>query len=130
MIKVIIAGSRTFDDYDLLFEKCSQILEDYDSVAVEIVSGNARGADRLGERFAKEKGFALTLFPADWNKFGKSAGYIRNKEMAEYADILIVFWDGVSKGTEHMIDLAGKYNLKITKILIDNKNNNQFNKFV
>jgi hypothetical protein len=51
-------------------------------------------------------------------------------EVAEYADILIVFWDGVSKGTEHMIDLAGKYKLKITKILIDNKNNNQFNKFV
>ena len=87
MIKVIIAGSRTFDNYDLLFEKCSEALKDYDSVEIEIVSGNARGADRLGERFAKEKGFALTLFPADWNKFGKSAGYIRNKEMAEYMKV-------------------------------------------
>ena len=128
MIKVIIAGSRTFDDYDLLFEKCSETLKDYDSVEIEIVSGGAKGADRLGERFAKEKGFALTLFPADWNKFGKSAGYIRNKEMAEYADILIVFWDGISKGTKHMIDLAEKNELKITKILIEN--NNQFNIFV
>jgi hypothetical protein len=114
MIKVIIAGSRTFDNYDLLFEKCSEILEDYNNIEIEIVSGNAKGADRLGERFAKEKGFVLTLSPADWNKFGKSAGYIRNKEMAEYADILIVFWDGVSKGTKHMIDLAEKNELKIT----------------
>jgi hypothetical protein len=117
MIKVVIAGSRTFDNYDLLFEKCSEALKDYDSVEVEIVSGGAKGADKLGERFAKEKGFALTLFPADWNKFGKSAGYIRNKEMAKYADILIVFWDGVSKGTKHMIDLAEKNELKITKII-------------
>jgi hypothetical protein len=110
-MKVIIAGSRTFDNYDLLFEKCSEIVKDFDSV--EIVSGNAKGADRLGERFAKENGFALTLFPADWEKFGKSAGYIRNKEMAEYADILIVFWDGVSKGTKHMIDSAEKNKLKV-----------------
>ena len=79
---------------------------------IEIVSGTAKGADQLGEKYAKEKGYPVKQFPADWSK-GKSAGYVRNEEMAKYADALIAFWNGLSKGTGHMIDLAKKYKLKI-----------------
>ncbi len=79
-MKIIIAGSRDFDDYDLLREKCDLILSNIKTV--EIVSGQARGADSLGEKYAKEKGYKLKLFPADWSQ-GKMAGMIRNKQMAE-----------------------------------------------
>jgi hypothetical protein len=109
-MKVIIAGGRDFNDYEKLRIYCDHILED--QTDIEIVSGTARGADQLGERYAKEKSYKVTRFPADWSK-GKSAGYVRNEEMAKYADALIAFWDSKSKGTGHMIDLAKKYKLKL-----------------
>ena len=109
-MKVIIAGSRDFDDYELLRKYCDFYLQS--QTDIEIVSGTAKGADQLGEKYATEKGYQIKRFPADWSK-GKSAGYIRNEEMAKYADALIAFWNGMSKGTEHMINLANKYNLKI-----------------
>lgn len=111
-MKVIIAGSRTFDDYDLLCQVCDNLLED----DAEIVSGTAKGADKLGERYANEKGYQIKQFPAEWDKYGKSAGYRRNYEMCEYSDTLIAFWDGKSKGTKHMIDIAKNKNLKIKVI--------------
>lgn len=110
-MKVIIAGGRDFNNYGLLFLECEAFLLGLGGV--EIVSGGANGADKLGERFARDKGYKVTQFPADWDKFGKSAGYRRNKEMAQYADILIAFWDGMSKGTGHMIDLANFHKLKV-----------------
>jgi YspA, cpYpsA-related SLOG family len=113
-MKVIIAGGRTFNDFGLLCEKCDNIL--VNQTDIEIVSGTANGADKLGERYASKRGYPCTRFPANWNKFGKSAGYLRNKEMAEYGDALIVFWDGKSKGTKHMIDLAENFELKIRVI--------------
>lgn len=110
-MKVIIAGGRSFDDYQLLKRKCDEILAEINDI--EIVSGAASGADRLGERYAKEKGYAVKQFPADWSKWGKAAGPKRNKQMAEYGDILIAFWDGESRGTKNMIDLANANNLKV-----------------
>ena len=77
-----------------------------------IVCGEARGADSLGKRLAYEKGWKVLSFPADWDKHGKAAGYKRNDEMARNADALIAFWDGKSRGTKHMIDLAKKYGLQ------------------
>lgn len=111
-MKVIIAGSRNFNDYPTLEKYCDKVLS---SVAddIEIVSGTAYGADKLGERYAKEKGYKLTQFPADWEQYGKSAGVIRNKQMAEYSDALIAFWDKESKGTANMIKLAQSLGLKI-----------------
>ncbi len=103
-ITVIIAGSRTFKDFNLLCNVCDSLLTN--AKTIEIVSGTAPGADKLGEQYAKQRNYKLKQFPADWEKHGKSAGYKRNKEMAEYSDILIAFWDGESKGTKHMIDLA------------------------
>ena len=110
-MKVIIAGSRNFNDYNLLKTSCDNLLTQFTNI--EIVSGTARGADKLGERYAREKGYDIKEFPANWDKHGKSAGYIRNDEMAQYADMLIAFWDGTSKGTKHMVDLANKRGIKV-----------------
>ena len=86
----------------------------------EIVSGCARGADTLGKKYANDHNIPVKKFPAEWNKYGRSAGYIRNTEMADYADILVAFWDGKSLGTKHMIDTATKkglivYTIKYTR---------------
>jgi hypothetical protein len=110
-MKVIIAGSRGFSDFQLMYAKCEEILANVNEV--EIVSGTARGADKMGEHYASLKGYNVARFPAEWDKHGKAAGYIRNKEMADYADCLIAFWDGESRGTKHMIDLATERNLSV-----------------
>jgi len=114
-MKVIIAGGRDFNDYDLLRGKCDEVIGD--NTDIEIISGTANGADRLGERYAKEKGYPVVRFPAKWSEYGKSAGPIRNKEMADYGDTLISFWDGKSKGTKHMIETAKRNNLHVTVVL-------------
>lgn len=101
-MRVIIAGSRDITDFDMLREL-------YDRCGVditEVVSGTARGVDRLGEQLAAELGVPIKRFPADWNRHGKSAGYIRNSDMADYADALLLLWDGRSKGSGHMKQLA------------------------
>lgn len=110
MVRIIIAGSRDFSDYRLLKAKLDSLIRDKEKT--EIVSGTARGADLLGEKYAKENEIEIKRFPADWDKYGKSAGYRRNEEMAKYANACICFWDGKSRGTKSMIDLAEKYNLK------------------
>jgi len=111
MFKVIIAGSRRFRDYNRLRMVCDYMLQNQKEI--EIVSGTALGADKLGEKYAEERGYQIKRFVPDWSKYGRSGGYLRNKQMAEYADALIVFWDGKSKGSKHMIDIATEYGLKI-----------------
>ena len=115
MIKVIIAGTRDFDNYELLKQKMDKILAARvkNNEEIIIVSGTARGADKLGERYARERGYTIKRFPADWDKNGKRAGYIRNEEMAKYADACVCFWDEASRGTKHMIDLATRYKLAL-----------------
>ena len=111
-MKIIIAGSRTFTDYKKLCAQCDKILQDQNTI--EIVSGAYyKGADKLGEKYAAEKGFKLTKFPADWNRFGRAAGPKRNKQMANYADVLIAFWDGKSRGTKNMIEVAKSNHLNV-----------------
>ncbi|MCR4362039.1 DUF2493 domain-containing protein [Bacillus subtilis] len=118
MFKVVVAGSRGFNDYDLLHKKLAHYLCRYKPEDVEIVSGGAKGADLLGERFAKETGCSIKRFIPDWDAHGKSAGYLRNWEMAKYADACVVFWDGKSKGAKHMIDLAEKEGVILKKVMI------------
>ncbi len=101
-MKIIIAGGRDFDDYGRLYT----VMGEYDHYHVELVCGMAKGADALGLEWAQLNHVDVAKFPADWDTHGKSAGYIRNSEMADYADVLVAFWDGTSKGTKHMIDLA------------------------
>lgn len=98
-------------DYEFLSEKVSLHKE---SIS-EVVSGAARGADSLGELFAKENNIPVKQFPADWNAHGRAAGPIRNRQMAEYADVLIAFWDGKSPGTKNMIETMLKKG-KIVKV--------------
>lgn len=122
MLKVIIAGSRNFNNYKLLKKKMdfflkNKIDKNKPYFNIEIVSGTARGADTLGEKYAKEKGFALKRFPANWDLYGKKAGYIRNREMRDYADVCVVFWDGESKGSKHMINLAKEDNMPIRVVM-------------
>lgn len=123
-LRVVIAGSREFDDFPMLASKCTDILSSIantnnDIDKVRIVSGTARGADQLGEQYAKLVGYELSRFPADWNGLGKRAGYVRNAEMAKFAveddnyGVLVAFWDGKSRGTKHMIDLANKHGLEV-----------------
>lgn len=101
--KVIVCGTRTFDNYDLL----ERTLDDlFGNDIIEIVSGCAEGADKLGEQYAKEYGLKVKKFPANWKQFGKEAGPIRNAEMAWYADECVAFWDGQSRGTKNMINVA------------------------
>lgn len=111
-MKIIIAGGRNFTDYQTLRKFCNRILQDQKNI--EIVSGAYyKGADKLGEQYAAEKGFPITQFPANWKKYGRAAGPKRNEQMADYADALIAFWDGKSKGTNHMIELAKSRSLTI-----------------
>lgn len=120
MFKVIIAGGRDFNDYELLKQKCDYYLSNLDTKDIVIISGAARGADSLGEKYANEKGYKIDSHPANWNKYGKSAGYRRNSEMAEIANGVICFWDGKSKGTKHMIDIAKNKGLPIKIIKYGN----------
>ena len=83
-----------------------------------ILSGCANGADAIGERYAKENGLKVEKYPANWEKYGKSAGPRRNEEMANKCDYVICFWDGNSKGTKSMIDFAKKYKKPIRIIKI------------
>lgn len=115
-IKIIIAGSRTFNDYESLKKTCDKIINRFYKKDIEIVSGCARGADKLGEDYAKERGYKIHYFPADWNKYSKKAGHIRNRKMAKFSDSAIIFWDGKSTGTKNMIKEAKKNNLKLIAI--------------
>lgn len=111
-MKTIIAGSRNITSDKVLY------VLDMTSGISEVISGGAKGPDAIGEEWAIKKGIPVKRFPADWNKWGKSAGIRRNIEMLEYGDYLIAFWDGQSKGTKHIIETAPKYNVMVTTILV------------
>ena len=122
-LKLIIAGSRSFYNYALLDEALTNLLANYDDLPkqIEIVSGHDLGTDRLGEIWAERHNVKITTFPANWQLHGKRAGYLRNIEMAEYADALVAFWDGMSKVTKHMIDIAKSKNLQVRVIKFESR---------
>lgn len=107
MLKVIVAGGRDLKDYRLVSKTLDNLKKPFD-----VVCGEAKGADALGKRYATEHDLIVHSFPADWTTHGKSAGYKRNEQMAEFADACIAFWDGRSRGTKHMIDIATRKGLK------------------
>lgn len=122
---VIIAGSRDFasEEHYALLKRTMDEFVAKNGRPVYIISGGARGADSLGERYAKENSIAVKHFIPDWDKYGKRAGMLRNKDMARNADALVVFWDGASRGTRNMIESA--YNLRLEVVLVMyNKYNN------
>lgn len=102
--KLIIAGGRDFHDYNLLTKVFQNgAIGPLKQYRVSVVSGMARGADLLGRKYALGIGVQVYEFPADWDTHGKRAGFLRNQEMAEFADGLLAFWDGQSRGTADMI---------------------------
>lgn len=107
-MKIAVVGGRDFTDYDLVK---SSILDNYnlDDLS-EVVSGGAKGADSLGAKFAKEYNLKLTEFKPDWKKYGRGAGFVRNKLIIEHADVVFAFWDGKSKGTANSINIAKRSN--------------------
>ena len=112
----IVIGSRSFTDYELMSAKLDHLLQNHSKVV--IISGGAKGADALAERYAKEHDMPVIVFPAKWEELGKMAGYIRNKEMHEFASKMpkrgcIAFWDGKSKGTQHSFKIARECNTPI-----------------
>jgi len=103
-IRLAIVGSRTFNDYNTVVDVLSCLKRDYDYI--EIVSGGAKGADAFAERYAMENEIKLTVFPADWKKYGRRAGFIRNADIIKNCDVCVCFWDGESHGTKHDIELC------------------------
>jgi hypothetical protein len=112
-MKVIVAGGRDFKDKATLRAELNSLCKDVSREDMEIVCGMAKGADLLGYEVANDVGVKVVEFPANWGEHGKSAGPIRNKEMADYGDTLLAFWDGRSRGTKNMIDTATKQGLLV-----------------
>lgn len=109
-LKILVCGSRDFQNESFVHNHLHVFIEflknKINDVEITIVSGGARGPDTFGENFAKKYGFGLEVYPAEWDKHGKAAGYIRNKQMVDMVDIAIAYHDGISKGTLHSINLA------------------------
>lgn len=137
-MRVIIAGGRDFcnqnyypstpegrkqclEDEQKAFRQLTALLWAVDYSDLEIVSGTAKGADTVGERFAQGNSIKLVKFPADWDGNGKAAGHIRNREMGDYSTHLILFWDGASKGSKGMLEYATNKGLKVRVIKYDSK---------
>jgi len=118
-MKVIIAGSRGIGPKTTRF-LLNALADHIKSQGIypidEVVSGTAAGVDKGGELYAEQHDITITRMPADWDHHGRSAGYIRNKEMANHADALIALWDGKSSGTRHMIEIASKKGMKTVTI--------------
>lgn len=106
-MKLAVVGSRVFNDYKILKEKINWLRSQLNIDS--IVSGAAKGADSLAAQYAFENNLALIEFPANWKKYGKRAGFIRNEDIWKEADLGIAFWDGESKGTAHSLKLSKKY---------------------
>lgn len=112
-MKVIIAGSRDILEYQRVLDAVRLAADAGIGPISSVLCGMARGVDMLGHQWAVEHSVPIWPFPADWNKHGRRAGFLRNTAMAFHADALIAIWDGKSRGTKHMIDAATKRGLKV-----------------
>ena len=122
-VRVVVAGSRTITDYNTVEQALLDYLRGWVKRLpdVEIVSGGAEGVDSLAAYFAREYDLEYKEFAADWNQYGKAAGPIRNKRMAEYGDVLIAVWDGKSSGTQNMVDSALEAGNDVVVLQVDQR---------
>lgn len=107
--RVIVAGGRDFNDYELMKDKLDRLFfisNEFDTIPIKIISGMAKGADTLAIRYADENEMTKILFPANWKYHRRMAGFLRNEDMLRIATHLVAFWNGQSHGTKHIIDLA------------------------
>lgn len=120
-MKLIIAGSRTLEpSYGFIWDSIKMLKI---TNITEIVSGTAKGVDQEGEHWASHAKVSIKRFPADWDTHGKAAGFIRNKQMAEYADALLLIWDGKSKGSANMKKEMQKLNKSIYEVILNGPTN-------
>lgn len=116
MSKLLIVGSRTFNDYEILCKIVDGLVPNYPNL--EIVSGGSIGADSLAERYANEHSIPVKVYKADWDQFGKKAGFLRNFQMHEYIStdpnrLCVVFWDGESVGAQHNFELVKQFDTNL-----------------
>lgn len=116
-MKLIIAGSRNIPEH-IAYAECVKFRIEKNIEHTEIVSGTARGVDTAGEHYAEFYNIPVKRFPADWETYGRAAGHIRNQQMAEYADALLLIWDGKSKGSASMKSKMEHLNKPIYEIII------------
>ena len=113
--RMIVCGGRDFNDYGFFSACMDRLIAYYDNI--RLVSGHARGVDILAEQYAAEKGIQIQVFPAEWKKYGKAAGPIRNRDMLDYAKevnpVVAAFWDGKSRGTGNMLKQAEDIGAKV-----------------
>ena len=114
-MKIVIAGSRSFHDYQLL---CQTLAPERHRIT-QVITGGARGADQLGYRWAWKHAVRHQCFRADWERFGKAAGVRRNHQMAQAGDMLLAFWDGRSAGTRHMISCMEQLSKPVVVVRVD-----------
>jgi hypothetical protein len=105
LLRLAVVGSRHYLDYQEFSRALDLLLSTWHGT-VELVSGGARGADSLAERYGREHGLPVKVFPADWDQHGRAAGMIRNREIVQYCTAAVAFWDGESRGTRNSIELA------------------------
>lgn len=118
--RIVIAGCRTYTCYEEAKQAICHDLESFDIADTMIIlSGGCRGADQLGERFAKEQGWKTEYHIPEWEKCGRAAGPLRNKRMIEKCDAVICFWDGKSRGTGSLIQYARKYEKQLFLHMVD-----------
>jgi hypothetical protein len=103
-MKVAVIGCRNFNDYELVKETLTKL-----DITL-LISGGAKGADSLGERYANENNITTLIFKPDWKHHGKGAGMIRNTDIVKNSDIVVAFWNGESKGTLDSIRKAENLN--------------------
>ena len=115
-MKLAIVGSRTITNYESFKRLLFDLAISHNLFDIEIITGGAKGVDSMAERFAIENEIPYKIFYPNWDRYGKKAGFLRNKEIVDYCDKLIAIWDGKSKGTKHSIDLAIKQN-KLTLVV-------------
>lgn len=113
-MRLAIIGSRSFSDYEVLKEN---VLKSFPNVLL-IVSGGAKGADKLGEKLADELGLKTEIYLPDWARYGKGAGLVRNELIIKNSEGVIAFWDGLSKGTKKSIEISRSLKKKIVVVKV------------
>lgn len=116
--RLIIAGGRDFKDWRMFYQAAFAWIDEHDPNEENTIvfSGMAEGADEMGYLWSEDRGIPRREFPADWDRYGRTAGYRRNHQMAMEATHLLAFWDGQSKGTKDMITRAKAAGLHVTVV--------------
>ena len=112
-MRITIGGCRDFNDYEIFKVFVDECLSEIEDKEIVVLSGHCSGTDLMAEKYAKEMGYDLEIFPAEWEKYGRAAGPKRNKEMVEKSDVVIAFWNGKSKGTNNLIKIAKKLSKQV-----------------